>query len=80
MATLLLQAAGGVVGGLLGGPAGAMAGRALGALGGAAIDGRIFGSGRQRVEGARLGASRFLDADEGGGIASSTAPRAWRGR
>ncbi|KQT55274.1 MULTISPECIES: glycoside hydrolase/phage tail family protein [unclassified Aureimonas] len=69
MATILLQAAGGVVGGLLGGPFGAMAGRALGALGGAAIDSRLFGPGTRRVEGPRLGASRLLDADEGGGIA-----------
>ncbi|KQT54243.1 hypothetical protein ASG43_01030 [Aureimonas sp. Leaf454] len=69
MATLLLQAAGGFVGGLLGGPTGAMAGRALGALGGAAIDNRFFGPGPQRVQGPRLGASRFLDADEGAGIA-----------
>ncbi|GGD12532.1 baseplate multidomain protein megatron [Aureimonas glaciei] len=68
MATILLQAAGGFVGGLIGGPFGAIAGRALGALGGYAIDSALFGQTR-RSEGARLGASRILEADEGAGIA-----------
>ena len=68
MATILLQAAGGFVGGLIGGPFGAIAGRALGALGGYAIDSALFGSTR-RIEGARLGAARILEADEGAGIA-----------
>ena len=68
MATILLQAAGGFIGGLIGGPFGAAAGRALGGLGGYAIDSALFGSAR-KVEGARLGPSRILDADEGAGIA-----------
>ncbi|MBB3949339.1 baseplate multidomain protein megatron [Aureimonas jatrophae] len=67
MATILLQAAGGVAGGLVGGPFGAMAGRALGALGGAAIDQTLFGTGGRR-EGPRLGAARILEADEGAGV------------
>ncbi|BDA83702.1 hypothetical protein Sa4125_12440 [Aureimonas sp. SA4125] len=68
MATILLQAAGGLVGGLIGGPFGAIAGRALGALGGYALDSALFGQTR-RSEGARLGASRILEADEGAGVA-----------
>jgi hypothetical protein len=68
MATILLQAAGGFVGGLIGGPFGAVAGRALGALGGYAIDSALFAETR-RSEGARLGAARILEADEGAGIA-----------
>ncbi|WP_102957774.1 baseplate multidomain protein megatron [Mangrovicella endophytica] len=68
MATIILQAAGGLLGGLIGGPFGAVLGRALGGLGGYAIDSALFGQSRS-VEGARLGASRILEADEGGGIA-----------
>lgn len=68
MATILLQAAGGLVGGLIGGPFGAIAGRALGGLGGYAIDSTLFGASRG-VEGARLGPSRILEADEGAGVA-----------
>ena len=68
MATILLQAAGGALGGFVGGPFGAVAGRALGALGGYAIDGQLFGR-RQRIEGSRLRAGRVLEADEGAGIA-----------
>ncbi|MCW4113871.1 glycoside hydrolase/phage tail family protein [Aurantimonas sp. MSK8Z-1] len=68
MATIVLQAAGGLVGGLLGGPFGAVAGRALGALGGYALDSRLFTPTR-KVDGARLGASRIIGADEGAGIA-----------
>ncbi|MFD2237053.1 baseplate multidomain protein megatron [Aureimonas populi] len=68
MATILLQAAGGALGGLIGGPLGAMVGRAAGGLAGAAVDQRLF-SRRQSVEGARLAASRVMEADEGTGIA-----------
>lgn len=68
MATILLQAAGGALGGLIGGPFGAMAGRALGALGGAAIDDRLFGA-RSKRQGPRLSGSRIMEADEGGGVA-----------
>ncbi|WP_185983120.1 baseplate multidomain protein megatron [Aureimonas mangrovi] len=68
MATIVLQAAGGALGGLVGGPFGALAGRALGGLAGAAIDQRLFAR-RRSVEGARLRGSRMLDADEGAGIA-----------
>ncbi|WP_062208213.1 glycoside hydrolase/phage tail family protein [Aureimonas sp. AU12] len=68
MATILLQAAGGALGGLVGGPLGAVAGRALGALGGYAIDSRLAAKSQLR-EGPRLGANRILEADEGGGVA-----------
>ncbi|WP_279477835.1 glycoside hydrolase/phage tail family protein [Aureimonas sp. SK2] len=68
MATILLQAAGGALGGLIGGPFGAVAGRALGALGGYAIDNRLMG-GTGRQERGRLHASRVMEADEGGGVA-----------
>ncbi|WP_454915819.1 baseplate multidomain protein megatron [Xanthobacter sediminis] len=46
MATLLLGAAGGLVGGALFGPLGAVAGRALGALGGAMLDQTLMGGSR----------------------------------
>ncbi len=68
MATILLQAAGGALGGLIGGPFGAMAGRAIGALGGSAIDGALFGA-RTKRQGPRLTASRIMEADEGAGVA-----------
>ncbi|MEX6505613.1 glycoside hydrolase/phage tail family protein [Jiella sp. M17.18] len=68
MATILLQAAGGLVGGLIGGPFGAILGRAVGGLAGAAIDSQLFASTRH-VEGARLTGNRVMQADEGGGIA-----------
>ena len=55
MATLLLGAAGSLVGGALFGPVGALVGRALGALGGAVVDASLTGGGRSRVtEGPRL--------------------------
>ncbi|WP_029555118.1 glycoside hydrolase/phage tail family protein [Xanthobacter sp. 91] len=55
MATLLLGAAGGLIGGALFGPIGAVAGRALGALGGSVIDGALLGGNRSRhAEGPRL--------------------------
>ena len=52
MATILLQAAGGFLGGLLG-PAGAAIGTAVGALAGYAVD-RALLSGTRRIEGPRL--------------------------
>lgn len=55
MATLLLGAAGGLVGGALFGPVGALAGRALGALGGAMLDQTLLGGSRTSSrEGPRL--------------------------
>ncbi|MFG1478598.1 glycoside hydrolase/phage tail family protein [Xanthobacter sp. V4C-4] len=55
MATLLLGAAGGLLGGALFGPAGALAGRALGALGGAVLDQTLVGGARASTsEGPRL--------------------------
>ncbi|MFG1394573.1 baseplate multidomain protein megatron [Xanthobacter agilis] len=55
MATLLLGAAGGLVGGALFGPLGAVAGRALGALGGAVLDQSLVGGNRTTTsEGPRL--------------------------
>ena len=68
MATILLQAAGGIVGGVLGGPFGAVLGRAVGGLAGASIDSVLFGS-TKRGEGPRLGNTRIMQADEGAGIA-----------
>ncbi|WP_416356011.1 baseplate multidomain protein megatron [Aureimonas phyllosphaerae] len=68
MATILLQAAGGALGGLVGGPFGAVAGRAIGALGGYAIDNRLMGGGGRRESG-RLRTSRVMEADEGSGVA-----------
>ena len=43
MATLVLQAAGAALGGMLGGPMGAIAGRTLGAIAGSVIDNRLMG-------------------------------------
>ncbi|MFG1464234.1 glycoside hydrolase/phage tail family protein [Xanthobacter sp. DSM 24535] len=55
MATLLLGAAGSLVGGAFFGPLGAVAGRALGALGGSMVDGALLGGSRSNVvQGARL--------------------------
>lgn len=55
MATLLLGAAGGMVGGALFGPLGALAGRALGALGGSVLDQTLLGGNRSTTsEGSRL--------------------------
>ncbi|WP_294644765.1 glycoside hydrolase/phage tail family protein, partial [uncultured Aureimonas sp.] len=68
MATILLQAAGGALGGLVGGTFGAVAGRAIGALGGYALDNRLLARGARRESG-RLRASRVMEADEGGGVA-----------
>ncbi|MEN3792942.1 glycoside hydrolase/phage tail family protein [Fulvimarina sp. MAC3] len=68
MATLLLQTAGSFIGGSIGGPLGAILGRAAGALAGSAIDSALFGKTEKR-EGPRLDAVRFMQADEGGGIA-----------
>lgn len=68
MATILLQAAGGALGGLIGGPFGAVAGRAIGALGGYAIDNRLMAGGARRDSG-RLRTSRVMEADEGAGVA-----------
>ncbi|RIY01298.1 hypothetical protein D3218_07975 [Aureimonas flava] len=68
MATILLQAAGGALGGLIGGPFGAVAGRAVGALGGSALDTRLM-AGSSRREVGRLATSRVMEADEGAGVA-----------
>ncbi|MCQ0989598.1 baseplate multidomain protein megatron [Jiella marina] len=67
MATLVLQAAGTVLGSFIGGPFGAVLGRAAGALAGAAIDQSLFGETR-RIEGARLESLRIMAAEEGTGI------------
>ncbi|HEX2019064.1 MAG TPA: hypothetical protein VGO17_09020 [Aurantimonas sp.] len=67
MATILLQAAGSFVGGVLGGPFGAMLGRAVGGLAGASVDSWLFG-GTSRSEGPRLTGNRIMQADEGAGI------------
>ncbi|MQT12315.1 baseplate multidomain protein megatron [Segnochrobactrum spirostomi] len=63
MATLVLQAAGTALGGLLG-PVGALVGGALGALGGSVVDQSLFGTGRS-VEGPRLDSVAFQGGAEG---------------
>jgi hypothetical protein len=67
MATILLQAAGTILGGFLG-PIGAAIGRAAGALAGYAID-RALITGTQRIEGPRLNSVRAFSAEEGVPIA-----------
>ncbi|MGE4371692.1 MAG: glycoside hydrolase/phage tail family protein [Xanthobacter sp.] len=69
MATLLLGAAGGLVGGALFGPIGAVAGRALGALGGAVMDQTLFGGNRATsTQGPRLSDLEVMASTEGTGI------------
>ncbi|MEP9379740.1 glycoside hydrolase/phage tail family protein [Aquabacter sp. CN5-332] len=69
MATLLLGAAGSLVGGTLFGPVGAIAGRALGAVGGAMADAALSGGGRSRVvEGPRLSDLDVMTSNEGAPI------------
>ncbi|MFG1347289.1 glycoside hydrolase/phage tail family protein [Xanthobacter autotrophicus DSM 431] len=66
MATLLLGAAGGLIGGALFGPIGAVAGRALGAIGGSVIDGALLGGNRSRnAEGPRLADLDVMASTEG---------------
>lgn len=55
MTTIVLQAAGAVVGGAIGGPVGAVLGRAAGGIAGAVIDRALLGGGgARRTEGPRL--------------------------
>ncbi|MEW6257108.1 MAG: glycoside hydrolase/phage tail family protein [Pseudomonadota bacterium] len=69
MATLLLGAAGSLVGGALFGPVGALAGRAAGALGGAMADAALSGGGRSRiVEGPRLSDLDVMTSNAGAPI------------
>lgn len=63
MATILLQAAGAYLGGLLG-PIGSAIGTAAGALAGYAVD-RALLNGSNRIEGARLAGARPFTAEEG---------------
>ncbi|WP_025029955.1 baseplate multidomain protein megatron [Nitratireductor aquibiodomus] len=63
MATLVLQAAGAFIGGLLG-PVGATIGTAAGALAGYVVDRALFG-GSQHYEGPRLSAARPFSGEEG---------------
>ena len=70
MATLVLQAAGSMIGGAIGGPAGAMVGRALGGIAGAMIDSSLLnGSGGsvagRNVEGPRIKEMDGLTSSEG---------------
>ncbi|MCI5073491.1 glycoside hydrolase/phage tail family protein [Oricola sp.] len=67
MATLLLQAAGGLLGGVFG-ATGAAIGTAAGALAGYALDTALINSTR-RIEGARLSGGRPLTAEEGAPMA-----------
>ncbi|MGL5362912.1 MAG: baseplate multidomain protein megatron [Bosea sp. (in: a-proteobacteria)] len=70
MATLLLSAAGNVIGNALGGPIGGIIGQALGAVGGNLIDQQIFGerSGTRQVTGPRLKEMEGLTSSEGASI------------
>jgi hypothetical protein len=70
MSTLILQAAGSVVGAAVGGPVGALVGRSVGALAGAALDSRLFASKHQvrYVEGPRLKTVSGLSSTEGAPI------------
>ncbi len=68
MATIVLQAAGSVVGGLVGGPIGAIVGRALGASVGAVIDHSLFGAKGRSVVGPRLTALAGLTSTEGAAV------------
>ncbi|MFZ2100165.1 MAG: glycoside hydrolase TIM-barrel-like domain-containing protein, partial [Oricola sp.] len=67
MATLLLQAAGGLLGGVFG-ATGAAIGTAAGALAGYALDTALINSTRH-IEGARLSGARPLTAEEGAAMA-----------
>lgn len=66
MSTLVLQAAGGMIGGLFG-PVGAAIGSAVGAMGGYMIDNALIASTR-RIEGPRLTSTRPMQAEEGAAL------------
>ncbi len=71
MATLVLQAAGSMIGGAIGGPFGAMAGRALGGIAGALVDSSLLGGakgGVRQVEGPRIKEMGGLTSTEGDAI------------
>ena len=68
MATLVLQAAGGFVGGLVGGPVGALLGRAVGATLGAVVDQSLFGVGAKHSVGPRLTTLAGLTSSEGAAV------------
>ena len=72
MATVVLQAAGAVVGTMLGGPVGGVIGRALGAAAGAFVDQQLFGGGGRTVKGPRLNDLRVMASSEGAPV-----PRLW---
>ena len=65
MATMLLQYAGSLAGGILGGPVGAMVGRALGGIAGSVVDQSLFGP---RAQGPRLSNLQVLSSSEGAAI------------
>ena len=69
MATLVLQAAGAVVGGILGGPFGTVLGRAVGAVAGAAIDSSLLAGSQGNRIGPRLTSLAGVASTEGAGIA-----------
>jgi hypothetical protein len=70
MATLLLSAAGTVVGGAIGGPLGATIGRAVGAVAGSVVDQAIIGAltPARRVQGPRLTSVDITSSTEGTAI------------
>lgn len=75
MATILLQAAGAYLGGLLG-PIGSVIGTAAGAMAGYALD-RALINGTVRIDGPRLTGARPFTAEEGQPYRASTARRGW---
>ncbi|HWD12985.1 glycoside hydrolase TIM-barrel-like domain-containing protein [Pseudochrobactrum sp. sp1633] len=66
MATMVLQAAGGMIGSLFG-PVGTAIGSAIGAMGGYMIDNALINSTR-RIEGPRLSGTRPMQAEEGAAL------------
>lgn len=66
MATMVLQAAGGMIGSLFG-PVGTALGSAIGAMGGYVIDNALINSTR-RIEGPRLSGTRPMQAEEGAAL------------
>ncbi len=68
MATLVLQAAGSVLGGFLGGPVGAVVGRAIGGIAGSFVDEAILGSATRKVEGPRINRLQVLSSTPGTAI------------
>ena len=72
MATMVLSAAGGIVGTFLGGPLGGLVGKALGAVAGSFVDKMLLGGSSKAIKGPRLSDLKIMEASEGNPI-----PRVW---